>query len=82
MTRHKDLFLENSYSFMKWQFKYVEKIMKQGSVVVVVFAKQGLQSELQDLGFRADNIEHFLNESQEHFDKLENMASCIEGQDR
>ena len=43
---------------------------------------QGLQSELQDLGFRADNIEHFLNESQENFDKLESLTGCIESQDR
>jgi len=41
-----------------------------------------LQSELTDLGFRADNIEHFLNESQENFDKLETLSTSIESQDR
>jgi len=37
---------------------------------------------LTDLGFRADNIEHFLNESQENFDKLETLSTSIESQDR
>eukprot|EP00210_Caulerpa_lentillifera_P001113 g1074.t1 len=45
-------------------------------------AIQGLQSELQDLGFRADNIEHFLNESQEGFDKIEELSQCVNSQDR
>lgn len=45
-------------------------------------AIQGLQSELQDLGFRADNIEQFLNESQEGFDKIEDLSQIVNSQDR